>query len=394
MTMKVSAERRTFQINSIESISFTGWRDGSYKNAKSYANASCNACGHEWASTVNNLVNGGHGCPKCWKIKMGDSKSTPAQVRIDQINSISGISFESWDGKYSNQNSKAFVLCESCNHCWSASVNNLVNNRTGCPRCSGSYRWTKDERESQIGAIKNIEFIGWRDGYSNNSSMATVSCLIDGNVWNARVSSLVTVGSGCPKCKATATSHRMRTPEEVTIKEINSLKLIEFDGWVDGYSNARSSKLVAKCKSCHGRWVVSASSLIHANSGCPRCAVSGFDSSSNGFLYALRSECGTMMKIGISNNYKRRIAKLKRVTPFNFSLIGVISGSGICVSKIESAIHLITNQCRFESPFDGFTEWRRWDDRITAWLSICDERFSSDSSHSVSDISKYLELAK
>jgi len=374
MTMKVSDEHRIFQINSIESISFTGWRDGTYKNAKSYANVSCKVCGNEWASTVNNLVNGGHGCPKCWKIKIGESKSTPAQERIEQINSISGISFESWDGKYSNQNSKAFVLCESCNHCWSASVNNLVNNRTGCPRCSGSYRWTKDERESQIGAIKNIEFIGWRDGYSNNSSMATVRCLIDGNVWSARVSSLVTVGRGCPKCKATATSHRMRTPEEVTIKEINSLKLIEFDGWVDGYSNARLSKLVAKCKSCHGRWVVSASSLIHANSGCPRCAVSGFDSSSNGFLYVLRSECGTMMKVGISNKKQQRFKQLEKRTPFTFTCIELFYGRGSLIAKLEKAIHSITTRADLKISFDGFTEWRVFDPKIHKWLAIINEK--------------------
>ena len=95
------------------------------------------------------------------------------------------------------------------------------------------------------------------------------------------------------------------------------------------------------------------------------CAQGGFNPTKQGTLYLLRSECGTMVKIGISNNHEQRHAQLKRATPFNWSCIELLhNNDGAFIAKAEKELHSLTEQAQFIEPFDGYTEWRKWDDRI------------------------------
>ncbi|MGL5390061.1 MAG: GIY-YIG nuclease family protein [Shewanella sp.] len=95
---------------------------------------------------------------------------------------------------------------------------------------------------------------------------------------------------------------------------------------------------------------------------------SGYDQTKQGELYALKSKCGTMVKIGISNNTKRRLSRLKLATPFAWECVKVVSGQGGIIAGLEKKLHSITEQVIFSDKFDGYTEWRVWDDRILGWI--------------------------
>ncbi len=106
--------------------------------------------------------------------------------------------------------------------------------------------------------------------------------------------------------------------------------------------------------------------------GCPRCVqYFGYRSSMPGYLYLISSECGAMMKVGISNNARRRHAQLSKRTPFKLSVTKIIKfEDGGEARRAESEIHAMLKSAGL-SGFDGCTEWFLWDDRI---FSIMDSK--------------------
>ena len=189
-----TAEERIEQINKLENIEFASWVDG-YKNVYSKANVKCKVDAFEWSPTINDIINGGYGCPQC-----AGRRRWTAEERILQVNETNNIRFISWVCGYKNSYSKANVRCEIDGFEWSAVVHSIVNNGSGCPQCAGLRRWTPEERIEQINKLENIEFVSWVDGYNGRGSKANVICNVDGIEWSATVHDLVNGGYGCPKC--------------------------------------------------------------------------------------------------------------------------------------------------------------------------------------------------
>lgn len=305
----------------------------------------CVKDGFKWSATSDNLVNGGYGCPQCSGVRRWT-----AEERIDQINCIENIEFVSWVEGYKKHNSKANVRCDIDGYEWCASVNSLINNGSGCPRCLGRRIWTAEERIEQINSLENIEFISWVDSYKSKDSKANLRCSKDAFVWESRVDSIVNKGSGCPQCAG----NRRWTGKE-RIEQINNIKNIEFISWVDGYRK-HNSKANIRCKVDGFEWSASVSSIVNNGTGCPKCAKYGYDQSKTGTLYALRSECGQYVKVGISNKPKRRHKELERRTPFKFNLVEQIYGDGLKISELEKHFHDKHELAGFTG-FDGCTEW-------------------------------------
>ena len=252
------------------------------------------------------------------------------------------------DGKFGAKH-KCVVRCLIDGFEWSPISNNIVNKGVGCPRCAGNIRFTSEKRVIQINKLNNIEFLSWVDDYKNQGSKAIVRCKIDSFVWEASVRDIVNKGSGCPNCA----SNRRFTPEE-RVDQINKLENIEFVSWPDLYKN-KKSKVKVRCKVDGFCWSTSIDTIV-SGSGCPRCAKTGYDPSKTGYLYAMRSECGQYVKVGISNDPKRRHKELERRTPFKFNLVERISGDGAKIAELEKHFHSKYERAGFTG-FDGCTEW-------------------------------------
>ena len=245
---------------------------------------------------------------------------------------------------------KCAVRCVKDGYEWSSTVSNLVNGGQGCQKCAGNGRRTAEERIEQINKLENIEFISWVDGYKNSKSKSNVKCKIDGFVWSATVSDLVNGGYGCPQCAGV----RRWTAEE-RIQQINKLHNIEFISWHGEYKN-KKSKANVNCKVDGFVWGATVDDLVNNVRGCPRCAKYGFKLDKTGYLYALRSECGKYVKVGISNDPKRRHKELERGTPFRFNLVEQLSGDGAKIAELEKHFHSKCERAGFTG-FDGCTEW-------------------------------------
>lgn len=353
-----TAEERIAQINAKSNIKFVRWVDG-YVDSFSKAVCRCLIDGHEWANTANNLINKDMGCLICSRGAM----RLPAEERVAQINALPNISFIRWESGYGNAHSRAVCRCSIDGHEWVASISNLTNNGSGCPKCAGKMLRTSEECEQKINERPNIAFVRWVSEYQNCESKALCRCAIDGFEWSASVVSLTTTGTGCPKCAGTL----RKTPEECEQK-INELPNIAFVRWADEYRN-KNSKAVVRCAVDGFEWPASVESLLNAGRGCPECAEYGYKNSKPGTLYILRSECGSMVKIGISNDHQRRHVELKRATPFDWSCIELLhSTDGSLIAEFEKELHSFTSPAFFDQPFDGYTEWRKWDDRLPRWI--------------------------
>lgn len=290
-------------------------------------------------------------------------RSIPAHEREQQINNLPNITFVRWDGEYRNAHSKAVCRCTADGFEWSAAVTNLTDGRQGCPRCAGNQKRTAQGQIDQINKLPNVTFVRWDCEYRNSKSRAVCRCDIDGCEWSATVGSMTTGGKGCPQCGGVR-----RWSESERVEQINRLTNATFVRWDTVFRGARS-KVVCCCDSGH-EWVVTVYSLLSNGSGCPQCAEYGYNPSKPGTLYALRSECGTMVKIGISNDYEQRHAILKRKTPFAFNCVELCHGDGAMVASLEKVLHGLMEPVVFETPFDGSTEWRKWDARLPEWFDL------------------------
>ena len=287
------------------------------------------------------------------------AEKIPAHIREQQINELPNISFVRWEGVYKGVRSKAVCRCEIDGYEWHVSVANIINNGRKCPQCSVNRFRPAEERIDQINSLPNISFVRWDGDYKNCDSNAFCRCSIDGYEWSVRVSAIVYNKNGCPQCAGL----RRWTAEE-RIAQINERPNISFVRWENCFKNQRS-KAVCRCAIDNFEWAATVTDLMDRGSGCPQCATRGYSIGKPGALYILRSECGSMVKIGISNNYKRRHIELRRATPFAWSCIELIhSDDGAFIAKAEKELHSLTEQAQFSEPFDGYTEWRKWDDMI------------------------------
>ena len=271
------------------------------------------------------------------------------EKRINDVGS-GRYEFVRWyvDGEFGS-NKRVVVSCVSDGFEWSTKACNLTHNGNGCPQCSGVRRWTAEERSAQINSLSHCKFIMWKSGFKNNKSIAVVECT-NGHRWNVSVNNLICIGQKCPECQGVK-----RWSDIDRIKQINKIEGVSFVCWPDGGYINEYSRATVKCYECESTWSPIVSSILSGN-GCPKCANSGYNPSKTGTLYALRSECGKYVKVGISNKPSKRHRKLERSTPFQFSLIEQISGDGDKIRNLEKHIHSKYDSAGFTG-FDGATEW-------------------------------------
>lgn len=113
----------------------------------------------------------------------------------------------------------------------------------------------------------------------------------------------------------------------------------------------------------HGEFESDCNNFLASETACPQCAKFGYQKSRPGYLYLLYSDCGSYMKIGITNNVSRRVKSLKSCTPFGFSLAAYrVFECGSEAMQKESELHRKFNSAGLRG-FSGCTEWLFLDGR-------------------------------
>lgn len=248
---------------------------------------------------------------------------------------------------------RAVFLCDFCKSEWERTVNSMIHKSSECPKCSGSKIRTSGQAELDIESSGLVNFVSWPSGYKSLSSYAEVSCKIDGFKWISVAKSIISGSCGCHCCSGRFTY----TPEEREL-QISSIDGICFVEWHDKallYKNLYS-RAVVRCSVDGFEWSATVHDLVNGGHGCPKCAKYGYDPSKTGTLYALRSECGKYVKVGISNKPKQRHRKLKMSTPFKFNIVEKFEGGGAKIAELEKYFHSKYERAGFTG-FDGATEW-------------------------------------
>ena len=163
-------------------------------------------------------------------------------------------------------------------HSWQAQVNDRSKGK-GCPVCSG--------REVLAGfndfATSNPELAAQADGW-DPTTLTTFSgrkvrwkCEI-GHTWNATADAR-SRGSGCAVCSGRKTQVGFND-----LATINPELAAQADGWDPTTRTIGSNKIVSwRCGFGH-QWKALISNRSKG-SGCPTCAISGFDPNKEGWLY-------------------------------------------------------------------------------------------------------------
>jgi len=172
---------------------------------------------------------------------------------------------------------------------------------------------------------------------------------------------------GIVPCRCSA-NYRM------TVKELEHKALSDseskgyaFGGWHDSTAKKNTSAMVSVICSEHGSFRISFENLVYHERHCPSCAQYGFKIDRDGYVYALKSECGAYMKVGITNKPEIRIPQLSKATPFPFEVDGVFKTSGVNARHAERSAHLKFMSAGL-SGFDGCTEWLRYDPAIIKYV--------------------------
>lgn len=119
------------------------------------------------------------------------------------------------------------------------------------------------------------------------------------------------------------------------------------------------NRLVVTCPE-HGDFEQNAANHLYG-AGCPKCATHGFNPVKQAYLYILLdTETHSRVKIGISNVPDKRLAILKRKTPFTIERIDLFETIPEITLQIESLCHSQLDSANL-TDFDGATEWFKFD---------------------------------
>lgn len=257
--------------------------------------------------------------------------------------------------EYINAKTKIFITCKEHGDFMQSPSDHLQGK--GCKRCADISGWDKRKMTTadfvlKASAIHCNKYTYEKTDYKQGHLKVCITCRKHGDFHQSPSSHLR--GFGCPSCKFESNAERCRMTKSDFISRSKELHGDSYDYSMVEYKN-NSTKVAISCKE-HGLFMMSPSNHL-AGKGCSGCAKHGFDYKRDGLVYFLMGD--GVIKVGITNNARRRIARLSKKTPFEFSLIAKIKTTGEEAAAIERYYHR-----KYESAgltgFDGSTEWLKY----------------------------------
>lgn len=92
-------------------------------------------------------------------------------------------------------------LCLKCSHGWHATLDNIVNKHSGCPKCAGNFKMTIGDCQHVLDQQhRQIDVLDLFDGHRNNERKGLFRCKSCNNNWTMVLSNLLGKKQGCPSC--------------------------------------------------------------------------------------------------------------------------------------------------------------------------------------------------
>jgi len=232
------------------------------------------------------------------------------------VKSLEGRPIELIKGTLNGSKNDARWKClnDQSHPIWQTTPDSVINGNSSCPACSGHESLTIDVIKRKL-VGRPIKLISNSEG---TNARAVWGCRNDGahRNWEATVGSVL-AGSGCPECAGNA-----RLNEEI----INSRLLDRAIQIKEGTFVSSSEYATWKCYvgKNHPDWEAVVGSVL-GGTGCPNCAEYGFKESKSAFIYILAIgdiENPIGLKCGITNNHPRyRQAQINKGTVQQLTLL-------------------------------------------------------------------------
>jgi len=163
---------------------------------------------------------------------------------------------------------KLKLKCNIDNYDWQPTYKNFINNKQGCPKCSGRQKITQEESEKNIlekCKIRNYSVKQFK--YENSYTKLSLKCNIDNCEWISTYSNFIYGNKGCPKCAKTLPKNQIDVDLSIIkkCKEMNYTLLKPFI-----YKNINSI-LCLKCNNDNHEWNPTYYNFINCKYSCPKC---------------------------------------------------------------------------------------------------------------------------
>ena len=312
-------------------------------------NWKCNR-GHEWEAAVSSRTRG-LGCPICSGQKLLKGYNDLQTTHPD----LAAMAF-GWDPSSvtfgSGQRKKW-----KCNlgHIWESTVSN-ISSGAGCSVCDGKTVLAGfNDLETRFPHIARMAD-GWDPKKIPGSSHKKLAWKCEkGHKWVATLSNLTSRKAGCPICSGRHVligfNDLVTTNPEIAAEAV---------GWDPlTITSGSGIKKTWRCQEGH-EWVTAVANRTKGT-GCPSCAIFGYDINKDGWLYFLRHKKWELLQIGITNVPDGRVAIHKKLGWELLELRGAMDG--LIAQKWERDILRMLKRSGAQlSPveiagkFTGFTE--------------------------------------
>lgn len=290
----------------------------------------------------------GQGCPKCAE----ENKKRPNQMNtssfIMKAKKVHKNRYTYDRTLYENSSTRVLITCSTHGDFEQIPRGHLRGQ--GCPKCAGVAVYSTEEFISKSRVIHGETYSYSKTQYTGSTSKLIVTCSIHGDFLQTPSRHLR--GVGCAKC-----ADRRKTSDSF-ISEAREIHGTTYNYSETDYVSAHR-KVIIICQK-HGKFSQTANSHLKGT-GCPSCAVSGFKSDKQAFLYFLiDAETYSRVKIGISNIPDSRLRDLKNDTPFAIERIDLFETPPEITLQIEKFCHSQLESCGMQG-FSGATEWFKFD---------------------------------
>jgi hypothetical protein len=332
--------------------------------------------GHSWIASVSDLTRG-QGCAVCagQQIEVGQNDLATSHPEIAaQWHPTKNLDLLPTQVTAFSHKAVWWFCTEG--HDWKISVSRRAIGR-GCSFCAGKKVWkgfndlatTDPVIAATWHPTKNEGLLPTQVTRKSHKKVWWICPL--GHAWSSVISSR-TNGNNCPYCSGTSVLqgfNDLATTDPELANEWHPKKNIGLS-LVD-VSRGSSRKVWWVCAEGH-EWNATVSHRAN-DRGCPRCATSGYDATSDGYLYLLRKDHLGLQQFGITNKPDDRLTKHQRNGWDPLDIVG--PADGYWIRETETALRRFFRSQGVLLPrdypdkFDGFSESWQSDELVFSTIA-------------------------